>query len=344
MVGVVRAIRAVRVGALSLMMLSPLAAEAEEPSARAWFEVGVKSYEEGQYATALAAFQEAYRLSPRAGLLFSIAQTLRRGYEVEGNPARRRDAIDYYQRYLTESPQGERSAEARSWIEQLELAEVPSRSGPALARTDAERDASRSGNSEDAAAAPVALRSAASSIEIVGGPGAVVYIDGRRVATLPMLPLRVETGRHTLEVLQAGHHGVRRVVDLEPGATQRLDLAGPPTVRHVASWLFVGAGAAAVVTGGVFGYLALQREEDARALQETPGARLEFDSAVSSRNRLRGAAALSAGLGLTALVGGAVSLITERPAPPPPPMSTAASDGLTIDFAFPSRVIFSGKF
>lgn len=347
MVGIARVTQAIGLGVLSFLMLASSPAQAEELTARAWFEAGVKSYEEGRYTVALAAFQEAYRLTPRPGLLFSIAQAFRRSYEEEGNLTRRQDAIDYYERYLAESPQGDRAAEARSWLEQLRRNSEASASLAAAEAVEADGDFASHDDAEATEQAPttvsVTLRRLPSSLEITGSPGAIVYLDGQRVATLPMRPLRLEHGRHTLEVLEAGHHGVRRVIELEPGEARRLQLAGPPTVRHVASWLFVGAGSAAIATGGVFGYLALQHESDARALQDTPGARLDFDAALDARNRLRAAAALSAGLGVAAVLGGTVSLATERPTPARPAPATAGARTV-IGFVFPAGVAVSGTF
>lgn len=338
---------------MTLVMLASAPAQAEEPSARAWFEVGVKSYEEGRYTAALAAFQEAYRLNPRPGLLFSVAQAMRRSYEEEGDPAQRRDAVAHYERYLRENPQGDRSEEARAWLDQLKqdseapsLQDAPEGVGESRAARERELEVME----RTAVPVQVQLRPGASSLEITGNAGAVLFLDGRRIATLPTQPLRLTPGRHTLEVLQAGHQGVRQVVNLEPGASRRLHLAGPHTVRHVASWLFIGAGSAAVSASAVFGYLALQREADARALQDTPGAGMDFDSALSARNRLRAAAALSAGLGVAAVLGGTLSLVTERPAHPAPATAgtprpvTAGTPRPVVYVTFPVGVAVSGAF
>ena len=45
--------------------------------AKTYFEAGKQAYEASRYAIAISAFDEAYRLSPRSQILFSLAQALR---------------------------------------------------------------------------------------------------------------------------------------------------------------------------------------------------------------------------------------------------------------------------
>jgi tetratricopeptide (TPR) repeat protein len=375
-----RAARAFGFGTLwvSLLMSSPC--RAAEPDARAWFEQGVKAYEEGRYTAALAALQEAHRLTPRPGLLFSIAQAFRRIHEETGDLSAQRDAIAHYTRYLDESPEGERSGEARSRLAQLESTSSASKlvaaSGKLLlsinvAAARVELDGVALSSPYESSVTPgrhhltiaadgyeaqardvevkegasvaieVQLRPLTSLLEITGNSGAVLLVDGQRVATFPMPPLRIRAGRHTLKVMQDGHHGVSQKVDLQPGESRHLHLSGAATARRVGSWLLIGAGSAAIVAAGALGYVALRHEEDARALQSVRGAQLDFGTALSARDRFRTAAILSAGIGASSVVGGTISLLTEGPgAVHPAPAASFPS----VDVAWPAGVTLSGMF
>jgi len=84
--------------------------------AKAIFEQGAASYDNGEYGKAYDQFTLAYELTPRAGLVFSRAQALRR---LGG---RREEAIDLYQQYL-ELGESKRAAEATRFIKELQTPE-----------------------------------------------------------------------------------------------------------------------------------------------------------------------------------------------------------------------------
>ena len=96
-------------------------ATAADPEAdgRVLFEIGVTAYQKGQYAAAIAAFSEAYRITKRPGLLFSLAQAYRRSYEKTHEPSQLREAVQYYTRYLATNASGEHRTEAATWLQQL---------------------------------------------------------------------------------------------------------------------------------------------------------------------------------------------------------------------------------
>jgi hypothetical protein len=370
-------------GALWVSLLLSWPCRAAEPDARAWFEQGVKAYEQGRYTAALAALQEAYRLTPRPGLLFSIAQAFRRIHEETGDSSAQRDAMAYYARYLDESPEGERSGEARSRLAQLastpnvsSASKLVAASGKLLlsvnvatARVELDGVALSSPYTSSvtpgwhhltvaadgyeaqardvqvdegaSVAIEVRLRPLTSLLEITGNSGAVLLVDGQRIATFPMRPLRIRPGRHTLKVMQDGHHGASQVVDLRPGESRHLHLSGAATARRVGSWLLIGAGSVAIVAGGALGYVALRHEDDARALQTVPGAQLDFGTALSARDRFRTAAILSTGIGASSLVGGTISLLTEGPGLAHPAPAAASP---SFDVAWPAGITLSGVF
>lgn len=78
----------------------PEAAEERDERARLHYRAGTSYYAEGAFEQALQEFEQAYRLSPRPGLLFNIASTLERMGQLER-------ALEHFERYLPEVPAGE---------------------------------------------------------------------------------------------------------------------------------------------------------------------------------------------------------------------------------------------
>ncbi|MBX3229937.1 MAG: hypothetical protein KIT84_26115 [Labilithrix sp.] len=118
----------------------------------------------------------------------------------------------------------------------------------------------------------VVIRKHVGSLEVRGAERADVYIDGTKIGS-GAGPYRVEAGRRVLEVRAPGKQPTSRAVELPPGGTARetvtlvaapvvrADAAAPgvaPGPRHedpgrgqrLLGWVFVGAGAAVLATGG----------------------------------------------------------------------------------------------
>jgi hypothetical protein len=258
--------------------------------------------------------------------------------------------VQYYARYLESSPDGANRREASSWLRKLRGTAQPSAKGaqgrlviavnvpdaklllngravaglphaadvaPGKHRVEVTAEGYAPYQQEIEVSAdetvPVSinLARAASRIEVRGLSGSEVLIDGTRVGTLPSPGFFVASGRHWVEVRQRGYYTLRQAVDCAADAPQTVELMASPTTRRTASWVLVGVGAAATLTSGVLGYLALRKQADAQALQDQPGAGPAFERELGARNDLRLAAALSAGLGGAAGVAGLVSLLTE---------------------------------
>jgi tetratricopeptide (TPR) repeat protein len=84
----------------------PLAAQASstDSEARVRFEAGRMAFAAERYEDALVDFERAYELSQRPVLLFNIAQSYAR-------LGRNREAVDAYQHFLREAPEGEAGRE-----------------------------------------------------------------------------------------------------------------------------------------------------------------------------------------------------------------------------------------
>jgi hypothetical protein len=172
-----------------------------EADGRALFEIGVKSYQEGQFAAAIVAFGEAYRITKRPGLLFSLAQAFRRSYEKTREPSQLGEAIQYYTRYLATNASGPRRAEAATWLRQL----------------------AASSNAQGLPAPPSADSARAQLVIAVNVPDARLKLDGQRVPTLPHAA-DVPPGKHHLEVSADGYALYQRDIDVSPGAVFPLNI------------------------------------------------------------------------------------------------------------------------
>jgi hypothetical protein len=352
----------------------------QEADGRALFESGVKSYQAGQYAAAIVAFSEAYRITKRPGLLFSLAQAFRHSYEQTHEPTHLREAVEYYKRYLATNASGERRAEAASWLQRLDAppnAQAPSNTdaaraqlviavnvpsarlrldGHAISRLPHAADVApgkhhlevtaegyapyeRDVEVPPAAVLPinVELVRAVGRVQVLGVSGAEVLIDGVRVGELPSQGFFVAAGRHTVEVRQRGYYTLRQTIQSAAGVPQTLRLSAAPTTRRTASWVLVGAGAAATLAGGVLGYLALRKQANAESLQDQPGMAPAFEQELGARDDLRLAAAVTAGVGGAAGVAGLLSVITEGFGPtrsPPGASSPRSAIGVALSGTF----------
>lgn len=180
---------------------------AHEPNdaaqARAFFEIGAQAYEVGDYAAALAAFQEAYARARRPGLLFSIAQTYRRMFFTTQQADALARAIEHYRKYLATGDRVRR-AEAERALEQL----VPL-SG---------RDQARQGELSRDTKAGGKLMIASST------PGAVLRVDGELAPRLPYVA-EVAPGTHKLTLSAPGFRTHERELPVPEGTAFGLDLA-----------------------------------------------------------------------------------------------------------------------
>ena len=87
----------------------------ERAEARRLTAEGIAAQDRGDYATAVARYQHAYRLVPHPLLLFNLGQAFR----LAGNP---RGAAESYERYLEADPSGDKAQLARDHIRRLRAA------------------------------------------------------------------------------------------------------------------------------------------------------------------------------------------------------------------------------
>ena len=189
-----------RVGALlalSAALWCTQATAADE--ARTYFDIGAKAYQAGRYLDAAQAFDEAYRRSSRPGLLFSLGQAHRMEYFARSDPARLKDAIRYYEEYLTKEPQGKRAVESADALSKLKPL---------------------AGAASDKAAAPTSPPPPSKPRVMISSPTPEVKVsfDGRLVSH-PFIQ-EVEPGKHKVVLSTPGHEDYSReiVVDAKTGS------------------------------------------------------------------------------------------------------------------------------
>ena len=114
-------------GAASAALL-PMSAALAQPEAQAeakahtLFETGREAYDHGRFTEALALYEQAYRLSPRPGMLFNIG----RAAEADSDYVR---AIEAYERYLREAPQADNREFVAARLNRLRASHAPPTSG-----------------------------------------------------------------------------------------------------------------------------------------------------------------------------------------------------------------------
>lgn len=189
----------------ALALLVALAAPAAENDAKAFFQAGAQAYDAGRYDAAVQAFDEAYRLTPHPGILFSMAQAERKHFFVSRERTFLERAVEHYRLYL-DSPRATRAAEARAAVADLEEARL------------------RLSNAAPAPAAPSTVELAKARLMVTTqATAASVMIDDAAPVEAPFIG-EVAAGRHRVRVSAEGYFPEEREVEVALGATAGLDL------------------------------------------------------------------------------------------------------------------------
>lgn len=164
-----------------------LASPADVERARELYQAGSRAYEQGSYPLAITAFDEARRFVKQPAVTFSLAQTYRLQYFVDGDVEKLAKAVELYRAYLEEVPQGGRRDHAAQHLSTL---------APMLERA-------RAGQAGDAAAVAEAAQKGqiivSSAVE-----GATARLDGGDAEPIPAA-FEVEAGPHRVLVEAASH-------------------------------------------------------------------------------------------------------------------------------------------
>lgn len=294
-----RALLATAVVTLSLLEVAPARAQAEAVSAEL-FERGLASMQAGDFEQGCGALKESFRLDPRPGTLFTLAEC-EKGW---GKLAR---AMTHYEDYLARyarmpepqrATQRERFDVATAAVEQLK-GEVPR----LLVRVEGSLP-----------------------------PGAAVTCDELPLGSASLgVALPFDPGAHVVRLTGAGAPQEQRV-DLVRGATKVVvlyvstgaaaasgegegaadgDVAGPPRGRRTLVYAVGGVGAASLATGLVLGAIVLGKKGtvDDHCVDGVCDA--EGKSAADSAQALGLWSTVTTGVGVAGIAAAAVLFFTD---------------------------------
>jgi hypothetical protein len=196
-----------RVLSAFLVVLAASEARAQDTTvqAKALFNAGAQAYEAGQYPAAIQALTEAYRLAPRPGILFSMAQAHRKQYYVDKQPGHLREAVKLYREYVAKVEQGGRRGDAVQALAELD---------PLYEKL---------GGDAGAAPAPPPDRKPATRISVSAqAKDATVLLDGHAVEA--GIFHDVKPGKHTVRVTAPGYFPEEREVPTAEGGIVAVDV------------------------------------------------------------------------------------------------------------------------
>lgn len=191
-----------------VLAIAPARAQTPEKleQAKALFNAGAQAYSVGQFTAAIQAFDEAYKITPRPAILFSLAQAERRQYAVDHDPKRLERAVTGFRKYIEEVPQGGRRSDAVAALGELE---------PMLEKEKA----------KGAPTAPPPEPPKVTARLMVTSPtaGAKVSVDNASASEAPFIG-EVKPGNHTVVVTAQGHDDEKRDIKVLEGGLVALDL------------------------------------------------------------------------------------------------------------------------
>jgi PEGA domain len=183
---------------------------------------------------------------------------------------------------------------------------------------------------EGVVATEVRLTPKPATVRLVAAAGTQVWLDGTRLGTTPLGPLRVEAGSHRFELRAPGHTAETRLILAERGAELTVSaFLQLTTQRKLSHGLLVGGGLAALV-GGAAAVTAVAFERDATAVERAARegnisgeALLEHNRSLERRDSWRGVSVVSFAAAAGLVIGGG-ALYFWNPDGPPPEGSTGA--------------------
>ncbi len=177
--------------------------------AKVIFNIGAQAYDKGDFAAALSAFEQAYRLAPRPGILFSIGQARRKQFYTSGKkPEHLRAAIAAYREYLAKVETGGRRSDAAEALVELEAL---------AAKLDVAAPAAATSVGPAPAVVVTQIMVTAQTAD------AKVALDGAAPRDVPLVA-DVQPGKHSVRVTAPGFFDEARDLEVKQGAVAGLDI------------------------------------------------------------------------------------------------------------------------
>lgn len=184
---------------------------------------------------------------------------------------------------------------------------------------DAEREVS--GDKPVDQPVDLALQERPCLVTVVLDSSADILLDGRIVATAPVSrPIELPPGPHVLSVAANGKKPMSQEVSLPRGKPFRFEPKLEASGQRVVAVSMLGVGAASLVTGVVFGVLALGQESRARNIADEravgnidAGQLATYNDAVDRRDAFRSISIVTLAAGGALAVGGGLLYVFDRP-------------------------------
>ena len=222
-----RALFALWLACLLLRVVPAAAADdlKDDPRARQFFEVGAQAYSKGQYLLAIDAFNEAYAITQRPGLLFSLAQAHQRQFRSSGDEPHLAQAIEHYRRYLAKMPSGGRHNDASAALNTLlavaERLHPPNQASPGRAQifgrlllSSSTAEAKLTVNGETVESVPTALELPADKYRVVASaPGFETRTQEVSIVAGSSVPLNLELRPLPARLRLSGPAGAEVFID-----------------------------------------------------------------------------------------------------------------------------------
>ncbi len=206
---------------------------------------GEAAFDAGDYSHAIKAFEATFAASRQPALLWNVAQSYRKQFEIDHDLATLRRARTVYRNYLELSPSASDRAEAESAAREVE-GEIARHEKAAAERAAAEREAAERASAERRFSAEEAVRRAPAPRSRVAaftliGTGAALLAAGMTFSLL--------AGSAVAEVNHTGAPGMPA-----PFANEADNYARAPTYSLL-SYIGYGVGAAALISGATWAIL-----------------------------------------------------------------------------------------
>jgi hypothetical protein len=190
--------------------------------AKASFRAGANAYAAGDYLAAIQALESAYELTPLPAIAFSLAQAERKQYVAQREPEHGARALELYQRYLQQEPNGPRRNDALAAVAELS------------------RQLGAAAPSAVAAPTPKPPVRPTRLMIVSEVPGARISLDGGAEAASPLIR-EVAPGRHRARVVARGYQSVERDVTAISGELIMSELRPSESPTSLYVWAPAGA-------------------------------------------------------------------------------------------------------
>jgi hypothetical protein len=304
--------------ALALFAHGARADEATEARAKALYKEGVAHHQKGEYARAIKSFKEADDLVQSSALAYNIAQS----YRLLGDC---KQALSWYRTYLDRDPLAPNKDKVNDYIAKMlkclpkneEPAPVPPEPAPVVVPAPT-------------APEPVVTAPPSPAPRPVAPPPApkpAPTPPPKPVATVVTPPAPPPEPAPTPAPPPAAREEVPAPLGPKPPVVDE----NPGHGKKVTGAVIAGLGAAAIVTGIVFGIQASSQADKVSQLSLSGGTwSTTFADAESSGQRDQTISYVAIGVGAAAVVGGTILYVmgaTEHTAPAPAPVALGLRPG-----------------